>query len=195
MNTPAHAVIALLLVPNRRDDLWMFAAVVAGAVLPDAPMILFYGIQKLVLHTPETVMWSSAYHDPSWQTFFDLFNSIPLILMALLGAYAARMPRLMALTVSMLIHCLCDLPVHHDDGHRHFFPLSDFRFQSPVSYWDPAHYGNWFLIFEFTLVALGTLWLLFKATKTSIRIGYGVLGFSYLAFGVFVMINWSGMSA
>jgi len=188
-------VVALLLVPNRRHDMWLFAAVVAGAILPDAPMILFYGFQKLVLQTPEAVIWSERYYDASWQNFFDAFNSIPLILLALLAAYAARMPRMMALFVSMLIHCVCDLPVHHDDGHRHFFPLSEFRFQSPVSYWDPAHFGHWFLRFEFVLVALGTAWLIWKTSRLSLRIAYGIIGFTYLAFGVFVMLTWSGLGA
>lgn len=117
------------------------------------------------------------------------------MLLVLLGAYAARMPLLAALVISMLIHCLCDLPLHHDDGHRHFFPLSDFRFESPVSYWDPAHYGDWFLKFEFAFVAIGTLWLIWKSDRPAIRIGYGILGFTYLAFGLFVMLTWSGLSA
>ena len=29
-----------------------------------------------------------------------------------------------------------------DDAHRHFYPLSDYRFISLVSYWDPRHYGT-----------------------------------------------------
>ena len=43
---------------------------------------------------------------------------------------------------SMLIHCGFDFFLHNDDAHHHFFPLSDFAFESPVSYWDAAHYGN-----------------------------------------------------
>ena len=45
------------------------------------------------------------------------------------------------LFASILLHCLEDLPLHHDDGHRHFWPFSNFRFESPVSYWDPNYYG------------------------------------------------------
>ena len=41
----------------------------------------------------------------------------------------------------MLLHCAFDLPLHHDDAHRHFLPISNWRYQSPVSYWDPAHAG------------------------------------------------------
>lgn len=44
--------------------------------------------------------------------------------------------------MSMVFHSLGDLPVHHDDAHRHFFPFSDYRLISPISYWDPQHYGR-----------------------------------------------------
>ena len=57
-----------------------------------------------------------------------------------------------ALFASVLFHSLADLPLHHDDGHRHFWPFSDFRFASPVSYWDPSHHGNSVLTIEAFLV-------------------------------------------
>ena len=42
----------------------------------------------------------------------------------------------------MALHVPEDLFLHHDDGHRHFYPLSQWRYSSPVSYWDPNHYGK-----------------------------------------------------
>ena len=52
-----------------------------------------------------------------------------------------------------------DLPVHTDDAHRHLLPLSDWRFHSPVSYWDRRYHGAQFAIFELmlNLVLLGYL--------------------------------------
>ena len=41
-----------------------------------------------------------------------------------------------------LLHLTFDLPFHHDDAHPHFWPFSDWRFTSPLSYWDPAHDGG-----------------------------------------------------
>jgi len=52
-------------------------------------MFGFFAYEK-ILGVPESVIWNEHYHDPRWQTFFDLFNSIPLIILGMLGAYAAR---------------------------------------------------------------------------------------------------------
>ena len=43
--------------------------------------------------------------------------------------------------IAALLHIALDFPLHADDAHRHFWPVSDWRFFSPVSYWDPAHNG------------------------------------------------------
>ena len=56
----------------------------------------------------------------------------------------------------MVLHSLLDLPVHNDDAHRHFFPLSNYRFISPISYWDPNHYGGIVSVVELLLVLLAT---------------------------------------
>ena len=66
---------------------------------------------------------------------------MPLILPTAAVAYALGRRRWMWLFLSMALHALTDLPLHHDDGHRHFWPFSNWRFESPVSYWDPAHHG------------------------------------------------------
>lgn len=154
MNTPAHAVVSLLVL-GRRARPELAAPIAIGAVLPDAPMLVFYAWQKLLAGAPERVIWSNAYFEPAWQAFFDAFNSLPLIGLALLAAYALREPRLLACLASMGVHALCDLLVHREDGHRHFFPLSDWRFMSPVSYWDPGHHGVLFGALEIALVLVG----------------------------------------
>ena len=44
--------------------------------------------------------------------------------------------------LAALAHLAADLPVHADDAHRHFWPLTDWRFHSPISYWDRDHHGG-----------------------------------------------------
>lgn len=58
------------------------------------------------------------------------------------------------------LHTLIDIPLHTDDGPLVFFPLDwSTRVHSPVSYWDPKHYGRQFALFEHLLLLgmLGTL--------------------------------------
>jgi hypothetical protein len=53
----------------------------------------------------------------------------------------------------------CDLPLHHEDAHRHFLPFTNWRFISPVSYWDPEYHGRIIAVIEilFTLAACGVV--------------------------------------
>jgi len=56
-----------------------------------------------------------------------------------------------------VLHTLIDIPLHYDDGPLLLFPLNwEWRFYSPISYWDPARYGTEFTIFEHTFI-LGLL--------------------------------------
>lgn len=139
MNTPAHLVFNAALLGGgaaRRHTRW----ILAGALLPDLPMFGFFALQ-VALGASQAHVWSVAYFEPAWQTVFDLFNSIPLALAAWAAARLARRPGPALLCASALLHQLLDLPLHREDGHRHFVPFSEWRFISPVSYWDPAHYG------------------------------------------------------
>lgn len=67
--------------------------------------------------------------------------------------------------LAALLHLAGDLPVHATDAHRHFWPLTDWRFVSPVSYWDPAHGGQWFSWVEGTLglVCTGAIVVRFRS--------------------------------
>jgi hypothetical protein len=154
MNTPAHIAASLLVWRNASG--WAAAsAVTVGAILPDAPMFGFYAYQKLVAGAAESQIWSSEYFRDDWQLFFDLLNSIPL---AMLGIVISRLIgfRWGALMFSSaLLHLFCDVPVHHDDAHRHFLPLSLWRFESPVSYWDPDHFGQYFIAIELLFAVVG----------------------------------------
>ena len=86
---------------------------------------------------PERVIWSTRYFDPGWQTCIDSFNALPLIGLGAFIAWRARASAWLAFFASMAVHCVTDLLVHREDAHAHFFPLSSWRFVSPVSYWDP----------------------------------------------------------
>lgn len=56
----------------------------------------------------------------------------------------------------MIGHSLLDIPVHNDDAHRHFFPLTDYKFISPLSYWDVNHHARIVAGAEMLLVLVAT---------------------------------------
>ena len=104
-------------------------------------MFVFFVIERFIRGHSGEALWSVRYYDAEWQAVFDIFNSLPLIAAGALAALALGHRRAVWACASMALHAVMDLPLHSGDGHRHFYPLSDFRFDSPVSYWDPSHYG------------------------------------------------------
>lgn len=174
MNTPAH-IAASLLTWHKQAGKASAIAVAFGAVLPDAPMFVFYGYQKLI-GSSEKQIWSTLYFDESWQLFFDIFNSIPLAILAMVLCYWAKNRFGLLLASSCLLHLLCDFPVHNDDAHRHFLPFTNWRFFSPVSYWDPKHFGQIFMAAEL-LFAVGASWYVWKKSPnpTMQKMSMGVL--------------------
>jgi hypothetical protein len=159
VNTPGHAVVNLALL-GRKDRPALTPAILAGAILPDLAIVAFYLWQRLVEHLSERTIWQVAYFQSAWQPVFDLLHSLPL---AALGYAAARVLGSApggAFFASIFLHALADLPLHHEDAHRHLFPFSDWRFASPLSYWDPRHHGGVGAAAEVLAVAIASavLW-------------------------------------
>ena len=183
MNTPAHAVLGLALLDRASEPIASprTGAILAGAILPDLPIFLFYGWQRLALGTPDALIWTEVYFRPSWQAFFDAFNSLPLAAAGWALAHAAGLGRAAAFFAAMALHAVTDLPVHHDDAHRHFLPFSDWRWASPVSYWDPQHFGTLAAAGEATLVAVASVLLWRRYRRPPARAGLLALNLLYLA--------------
>jgi hypothetical protein len=86
VNTPAHVALnALVLGHGRWQQHWL--AITTGALLPDLPMVGFYLLERMGRGTPERVIWGQLYFEPGWQSFFDAFNSLPLIALAAFFAW------------------------------------------------------------------------------------------------------------
>lgn len=156
MNTPSHAIINLFLLGKQslpQANLSIFL----GAILPDIPIFLFYGWAKLIARQSEKQIWSETYYKPFWQNIVAIFHSIPLALAGWLISDYLNWQSLEILFISLVLHSLGDLPVHNDDAHRHFFPLSNYRFISPISYWDRKHHGAIVSLIELSLVLLATI--------------------------------------
>lgn len=141
MNTPSHAIVNLA-VFSQFSPPQAHLAIAVGAILPDFPIFLFYVWAKFIRKLPERQIWTESYWQPEFQNWVALFHSIPMAILAAILADYCGWETVQFIFMSMVIHSLGDLPVHHDDAHRHFFPFSDYRLISPISYWDPQHYGR-----------------------------------------------------
>ena len=191
MNTPTHVVLnALVLGHGRWRPHWL--AITGGALIPDLPMVVFYLYERIVLGTPERVIWSTRYFDPGWQTFIDVFNALPLIALGAFVAWRARASTWLAFFASMAVHCLIDLLVHREDAHAHFFPLSSWRFVSPVSYWDPSHYGAVVGLAELVLVLGGAAVLMTCYKHRSWRVIAGLVLLFSLVPAIYALSLWMG---
>jgi hypothetical protein len=159
VHTQGHAIINLAVLGRKHDRTRNWAALL-GAVLPDITIVLFFVYHKWVAHIPARAIWSELYFAPGfWQSFIDAFHSIPLALVGIALCAVTRNTFGKIFFSSVLLHALGDIPVHQADAHRHFFPLSDWRFFSPVSYWDPAHHGLIIGLIEFSLVLVSSYFI------------------------------------
>jgi len=188
MNTPAHAIVGLLLFGSKHRKQHA-GVIVLGSLVPDAPMLLFY-LWARWSGMNERAIWRDGYFDPGWQMLFDAFHSFPLLALAGLVAWRARMQGVTMFFAAMFIHSLFDFPLHHNDAHRHFWPLSDFRFASPISYWNPEYYGQIVAPLELLLVVIGGVWLLRRAENSTVFRCTASILMLYLIFWGFAAVVW-----
>jgi hypothetical protein len=191
MNTPAHLILnAAVLGRGRWRD--QVASISFGAVLPDLPMFGFYLYQRLIERAPEHLIWSQAYFDRGWQAFFDAFNSLPIIGLLALIAWRVKSTWWLCCLASMALHCLGDLPLHREDAHAHFYPLSTWHFVSPISYWDPQFHGDIFLGFELLGMIAGVA-ILWRRTRAWRWVSLFALAV-HIVFGIIASVIWLSLS-
>ena len=187
MNTPAHVVLNLLVVGRGVGQPWV--PILVGALLPDLPMVGMYVVERFALGTPEAVIWEERYFSAGWQLFVDVFNSLPFMAVGFALAWWRGSGFFQVLFLSMALHGVADLLTHHEDAHRHFLPLSAWRFRSPVSYWNPAFHGRTFLLLELGMLVAGSGWLIVRGAPAVRRLAWGVLAFTVL-FVAFALLVW-----
>ncbi len=175
MNTPSHIFIAAALLKKADARLLPRSAFLVGSFMPDISLGIlslaatFYYRVLLGNQSPdlmETVLHPLYFNNPYWISAHNFLHA-PLAL----GLYLAALwpwrnqagnwqNWLFWFFASCGLHSLGDILTHFDDGPVLFWPLNwQFRFHSPVSYWDKAHYGSQFFYFEIglNLLLLGYL--------------------------------------
>jgi len=141
MNTPAHLILGSAILA-RRGEWKVNLAAVAGSLAPDVSLYLLAAHALFIQQLPSSVVFGQMYFSEAWQGIFAVDNSVFVWLLLLAIAVVTRLWALRVFAIGGLLHLATDFPLHHDDGRPHFWPLSDWVFASPVSYWDPAHYGR-----------------------------------------------------
>ncbi len=196
MNTQSHVLLASALftrsgVGNRARNI----AAISGGFLPDLPIFIMFAWSK-IQGVPEKMVWETWYFAPPWQTIVDASHSIPiywLIIMASVflvksgGKNSDYGVVIVIFSLSALTHIAGDFFLHVVDGHAHFWPLSDWRFSSPVSYWDPRYYGQYFSVFEI-IAGISLCVLLFRRFEEKfVRVILGLTMISYILVPAYFM--------
>ncbi len=155
-------------------------ALLLGSVMPDVPLTaiaivtiatdLIQGnfADEETLSFTQQLFETWFFQSPWVKAAHNLFHGpIPVICYLLIGYFAWKNGKkwgaaLFWFACACLLHTLIDIPLHYDDGPLLLFPFNfDFRYYSPISYWDPARYGRQFTIFEHTLVLGMLVWIWF----------------------------------
>ena len=115
----ASAALARAGTPKRN---W---TVLAGAFVPDASMFVFFAWSRLQGWSGDET-WNVRYWMEPWQTLGAASNSFLVFGAALALALALwrSSPLIAVFCGAALLHIALDFPLHADDAHRHFWPLT-----------------------------------------------------------------------
>lgn len=185
MITSTHILLAMASL-TKRDDKKRNAIVFFGSLLPDLAVFLWYPYQKLVNGVADREIWRELYFEPPMQNLIAWFNSIPIFVALAVIGYIARAKRwgtlLLVFSLAALIHISTDMPVHAEDAYRHLWPLSDWRFHSPFSYWDHNHHAGWVNKIDIALAvgSAAVLWQRFPTRWVKITLSITLAFYAYV---------------
>ena len=188
MNTQSHALINMALF-SRTHEPPRHGYALLGAALPDLPIFVFFGVEALILGHSQEQIWSERYFLPQWQNFIDPFNSIPIVLTGVGFSYLIRSGTVRVVCWSMFLHCLADFFLHREDAHRHFFPFWDYKFKSPISYWEADYHAGIVSAIEIVLTIGASVYLFprlqSKFAKGALIVVNALSVLLYIAFALF----------
>ncbi|MEL7644866.1 MAG: metal-dependent hydrolase [Anaerolineaceae bacterium] len=188
MRTLSHLLINSALAKNANSNGLPRSAFLFGAVIPDIPLgLLHIGYSlysRFILEIPSPGLMPPGFDElyftnPWWIASHNFLHSPSalLIYLVLLWRFRNKVNTvgqwLFWMVVGSSIHTIFDIFTHVDDGPLLFWPFDlQTRFHSPVSYYDPEHFGLAFTIFEWSLnVALLIYilrpWILKKIRKSN----------------------------
>lgn len=179
MITTSHAVISALVGRNRlvrkHANKPNRGALVVGGFAPDVGLwllslgaIIYYPLfDGLSISEAHQRAMDDLYFNSVWWIAGHNLLHAPINLVSLIaGAAVLTSPwkqRVRFFAAGALLHSMIDVLVHHDDGPLVFFPVSwSIRFSSPVSYWDPDHYGWVMRPIDLAITMAGVVWTVWR---------------------------------
>jgi len=191
MNSPTHSLLALALL-SKKGQPGRNRAVFIGALLPDIVIYFWAPWQTLVNGNSQRDIWDVLYFEPPMQTLIAIFNSIPIYAaIAVIGYFAMGKKwgaALLFFALAALIHMATDMPVHGHDAYRHFWPLSDWRFHSPISYWERDLHAGWVSAVE-AIIGLTSIVILWRRFPVPwVKIILGILAALYVIVQVMIRL-------
>ena len=141
MNTPAHLIFAAAAFARPGQPARNTAAI-AGGLAPDISLYAMTSWAILVQGIPPRVVFNDLYFSPQWMQVFAIDNSVFVWIAVLALGAALRNVPVVIFAAAALLHIAFDFPLHHDDGRPHFWPLSMWIYESPLSYWDWRQHGR-----------------------------------------------------
>lgn len=181
MLTTTHILVGAAVTTRPHFRPWQITLGWLGGFAPDASIFFMFAVSR-VLEMNGRSVWrkpDGMYWQEPWQTFSAISNSVPTwALLAVIGFLIFRKSEkyrqaglgLLIFSAAALTHTLGDFPVHTDDAHVHFWPLTDWRFHSPISYYRSSHFGDIFRIFEMGLNAVLAIYLVLRFKQWPVRI-------------------------
>ncbi len=152
MMTNTHMLVAAAATGRPQLRWWHLTLAWLGGIVPDLNIFVMIAWARISRFTGN--MWrepEGLYWQQPWQTYSAILNSMPLWAAGLgVGYWLFRASEklkewgrgLMILCGGCLLHVKMDFPVHTDDAHVHFWPLSEWRFHGPVSYYRGSQFGD-----------------------------------------------------
>ena len=181
MITPSHVIYSWAFAKKTektaQNNARRTSAFILGAFFPDSPTFIFFIVNSLILGYSGSVMWDDMYFNSAWAIPITLSHSLILWPFLISVSYYFGWKFLQWFSLSALFHSLVDFCVHSDDAYRHFWPLSLWKFHSPLSYYDPHEFGNYVSAFDSVLILglLTYLYTIYTGLRRILIIAVGAL--------------------
>ena len=169
MNTPAHLIFGASAF-GKPGSMRITTAAVLGSLAPDISLYLMVSWSIFAVGTDPGIVFGQYYYSDAWQQVFAVDNSFIFWGMGLGVAIWMARPAFTAFTGAGVLHLAFDFPLHNHDARMHFWPLTDWTFVSPFSYWDSRFHADIVSPIEVTVVLILAAVLLFRFRRMYARI-------------------------